>query len=120
MAAAFPAGEFLELRRNGFADAAQAFHATEFTALDGHVSTHRLGAFGDDDDSVGLSVIELALEVGGNVLDGVGNLGNQDGVGAAGEAGVEGDPSSVASHDLDHHDATVRHARCCAGDRCTR
>src|SRR5271167_2426099 len=107
-APAFAASEFLELCGNGFGDAAEAFYAAEFTALDGYVSTHRLGAFGDDDDSVGLAVIELALEVGSDVLDGVGNFWDQDGVGAPGESGVESDPSGVATHDLDHHDATVR------------
>ena len=41
-------------------------------------------------------------------MDGVGDFGYQDGVGAACKAGAESDPSRVATHDFDDHDAAMR------------
>ena len=39
------------------------------------------------------------------------DLGNQDRVGAAGDAGVQRDPAGVAAHHFDDHDALVRFGR---------
>ena len=41
------------------------------------------------------------------LLDGELNFGDEDDVGAAGNAGFEGDPTGVAAHDLDDHDAVM-------------
>ena len=41
-------------------------------------------------------------------------LRDQDGVGAGGHAGVQGDPADVAAHDLGDHAAVVGFARWCA------
>ena len=44
-------------------------------------------------------------------VDGEWDFRNENDVRAAGDAGVEGDPSAVASHDFDHHDAVMRFGR---------
>ena len=44
----------------------------------------------------------------GDLVDVEGPLGNQNHIGAAGNAAVERDPASIASHDLDDNDAVVR------------
>ena len=43
----------------------------------------------------------------GDGLDVVGDLGDQDDVGAAGDAGAERQPAGVVAHDLDHDDAVM-------------
>ena len=71
----------------------------------------RLGAFGDDDDAE-LRAERLALANRGRDLFGiVGNLRQQDHVGAAGDAGLQRDPAGVAAHHFDDHDALVRFRR---------
>src|SRR5258708_15467769 len=46
-----------------------------------------------------------------NMFDGKGDFGNEDDVGAAGDAGFKGDPAAVAAHDLNHHHAMMRCGR---------
>ena len=48
---------------------------------------------------------------GGNFIDVVRNLGNQDDVGAAGDTAVERDPAGIAPHDFDDHDPAMRFGR---------
>ena len=52
-----------------------------------------------------------SLDGRGHLLEVEGNLGHQDHVGAAGDAGVQRDPAGVAAHHLDHHDPLVRFRR---------
>ena len=47
----------------------------------------------------------------GDLLEVVGNLRNQDDVGAAGHAAVQRNPAGVAAHHLDDHDAAMRFGR---------
>src|SRR5579859_3567594 len=49
----------------------------------------------------------LAQRVG-NFVDVKRAFGNQDYIGASGHAAVKGDPTGIAAHDLDDHDAVVR------------
>ncbi len=79
-------------------------------ALDG-VLENLLGnlyAFGKGDDGELLAEDVALVDVGADVLDGEGNFGNENDVSAAGDSGVQGNPSGVASHDFDDHDAMVR------------
>lgn len=71
-----------------------------------HLAVERLGALGDDDDR-GVLVLEALLDVPGDLLDVELALGQQDDVGAAGQAGVQGDPAGVPAHDLDDEGAVV-------------
>ena len=61
----------------------------------------------DDDAELRAPLVALAqpLRRRGDVER---DLGNQDRVGAAGDAGVQRDPAGVAPHHLDDHDALVR------------
>ena len=43
----------------------------------------------------------------GDGLNVVGDFGQEDDVGTGGDAGVQGDPTGVAAHDLDDHGAMV-------------
>ena len=64
-------------------------------------------ALGDDDDREVLATRVAALDQVAAALDLDRELGDQDRVGAAGDAGVHGDPARVPSHHLDDHDAVV-------------
>src|SRR5258708_32998729 len=48
------------------------------------------------------------LNVPADVLDSEGNFWNENDVCPARDASFEADPTAVAPHDLDHHDAMVR------------
>src|SRR5215203_496162 len=107
------AGQLLELARQGGADPAEARVAVFvalldrldqplFAALEGE-----LGALGDDDDREVLTAVMTAGDVAADFLDRGDLLGDDDAVGAAGEAGVSGDPAGVPAHHLDHHDPVV-------------
>ena len=65
------------------------------------------GAFrhGDDGEAAASSVPVLNLL--NHLLDVIGNLRNQDNVGTAGHAGVEGQPAYFMAHDLYDEDAAV-------------
>ena len=67
-----------------------------------------LYAFGDDHDRITLARGFALGDVLAYALDGERNFRNQNHVGASGDAGFERDPSTVAAHDLDHHDAVMR------------
>ena len=66
-----------------------------------------LGAFGADHDrEVGAAVL-AGQDLGGDRLDGEGDLREEDDVGPAAQARVEGDPAGVAAHHLQHHHPVV-------------
>ena len=71
----------------------------------GHAA-HRLRPLGDDEDRR-VVVLEAAADELADPLEVEGQLGDEDHVGAAGEAGVEGDPAGVAAHHLDDQHAVV-------------
>ena len=64
------------------------------------------GALGDDDDRRVLA-LEALLDVVADALDRERDLGDEDHVRAARDAGVEGDPAGVAAHHLDDQRALV-------------
>jgi len=66
-----------------------------------------LDAFGEGDDGVLLAEDVALADVGADALDGEGNFRDEDDVRAAGESGVEGDPSGIAAHEFDDHDAVM-------------
>ena len=68
----------------------------------------QLVALADDDDREVLAALVPLLEQPARLLDGDRLLGDQDHVGAAGDAGVDRDPARVAAHHLDDHHAVVR------------
>ena len=66
------------------------------------------GALGDDDDRERRAARVAALEVVDDLVDVERALRDEDHVGAAGHAGVDGEPAGVTAHDLAHEDAVVR------------
>ena len=67
-----------------------------------------LVALGDDDDREVLAAVVPALDLLAGVLDRDRVLGDQDHVGAAGDAADDRDPARVPAHHLEHHHAVVR------------
>ena len=71
-----------------------------------------LRAFGDDDDAeLRAEALALAESLRATFSRSYGISGNQNDVGAAGDAGVQRNPAGIAAHHLDHHDALVRFRR---------
>src|SRR5215471_14709711 len=114
--AGFESGAALDFAREDLPDAAQA-HVPEFVFA--HLGDDRralrridvageLRAFGNDDDAEVASASVTQANAFGDFLDVERLFGNEDHVGAAGDAAVHGDPSGVAAHDFDHHDALMR------------
>ena len=66
-----------------------------------------LAPFRHDHDAEVASRGLPAPDLGADLLDIEGDLGNEDDVGAAGQSAVERDPAGVAAHQLDHHDPVV-------------
>ena len=67
----------------------------------------RLGALGHDHDRRIPALFVAPGEVQANLLDVEGDLRDQHHAGAAGDAGVGGDPAAVAAHHLDDHHPVV-------------
>src|SRR5699024_164508 len=67
----------------------------------------RDGALGDDDDREGGVRAVTVLEVPRDPVDVEGFLGGEDDLRAAGDPGLDGDPTRGAPHELDDHDAVV-------------
>ena len=67
-----------------------------------------MAALGHHHHAVVLAVIVVVLEQRADVVDVDFLLGNQDHVGAAGDAGGIGDPAGIAAHHFDHDHAVVR------------
>jgi hypothetical protein len=65
-------------------------------------------AFGRHHDAEPRALAVAVADALGHLLRVVGDLRNQDGVGAAGHAGVQRNPPGVAPHHLDHHHAVMR------------
>ncbi len=65
------------------------------------------GALRHGDDGEALVVLCPALHDLRHLVDGIGDLGNQNDVGAAGDAGIQGQPAGLVPHDLHAHDAAV-------------
>ena len=65
------------------------------------------GALGAGDDGEAAASFSAELEHLGHLLKIVGDLGDEDHVRAAADAGVQRQPAGVAAHELDHEDAPV-------------
>ena len=65
------------------------------------------GAFGYYDDGEAFATFPAGAEEAGDVVEVDGVFGGEDDVGAAGDAGGDGDPAGVAAHDFDDLDAGV-------------
>ena len=104
----FLAGQRLELGGDECADAAQPFGDRRRPFRTTTAAAHRLRALGDHDDAEAGAIGVPCLDAFGDLRQIERNLRNQDDVGAAGDAGIEGNPARVAAHDLDDHDAVVR------------
>ena len=107
IARVFP-GHVFELRGHLRADSAEPFHVPAVRGLHERVAAaNRPRALGDDDDAeLGAECVALADGIG-DAFEIERNLRNQDRVCPAGDAGVQGDPSGVASHHFDDDDALV-------------
>ena len=75
--------------------------------LDAQRALRRLGALRDDDDRRVGAVVVAVPQVLAHRVDVEGPFGDQDEVGAAGEAGGQREPSGMASHHLDEHHPVV-------------
>src|SRR6516162_7441203 len=114
--AGLEASTALDFAGHDLADAAEA-HMAEFVLAhlgeDGRALGRidiagELGAFGDDDDAEVTSTGMAQADALGDFLDVERLFGDEDYVGTASDAAVHGDPSGIAAHDFDHHDALVR------------
>jgi hypothetical protein len=96
------AGAPLDLVAEQLPDAAQADVAerVELPRTGRHAALLGHRALGDDEDRRELAG-EAGLDVLADLVDVEGPLGDEDDVGAAGQAGVQRDPAGVAAHDLD-------------------
>src|SRR5699024_7715942 len=63
------------------------------------------GALGHGQDGEAAAAVVARLDLLGNLVDVVGNFGDQNDIGAAGHAGVEGEPAHLVPHDLHDEDA---------------
>ena len=106
--AGFLAGQGFEVMGQLVPDAAETLDVFAGGRLDDRaLPALGLGALGDDNDrELGAELVARAHALG-DLLDIVGNLGDEDDVGATAEARVQGDPAGVAAHDLDDHDAAM-------------
>ena len=106
--AGLDAGALLDHRGDHFADAAEARAVERVETLGRQRLLHagELEALGDDEHRCTTSVAHMHDPLA-DLLDCLRLLGDQDGVGAAGHARVQGDPAHVAAHDLDDHTAAM-------------
>ncbi len=74
-------------------------------------SHHIVKAFGDEalshNNQGGAAAVVNFLDPARDLFHRDLNLGDQDSVGTAGHAGVQGDPADVTAHDLSHHGPVV-------------
>ncbi len=89
------------------ADPAELHRLADGLADHGGFAADRLGTFGDDDDRETCAAAIALQDRLGDRFELVGDLGDQDAVGATGHAGVQRDPPGVAPHHLDHHHPAV-------------
>src|SRR5581483_2910565 len=71
--------------------------------LGGHDNT-----LGHAHDGEGLPAALAALDEVADILEFERDFGDEDDVGAAGDAGFERDPAGIAAHNFHHHDAVMR------------
>src|SRR4029079_4398366 len=104
------AGALLDLLGNKVGDAAETHVAelVDLARLHLHRALLRLGPLSDNDDRREATFLVALLEVVADALDVEILLGDEDLGRAAGDARLGGDPTRMATHDLDDHDAVVR------------
>ena len=103
------AGARLDLLGHGVADGAVLDpDVAELVDLALVGDAGQLGALAGDDHREVLAARLAALDRGGDVVVDDRLLGDEDVVGAAGDAGEERDPAGVAAHRLDDDDPVVR------------
>ncbi len=115
------AGALLDLLGQPLADAGQPHMAegVEGLVLEHHVAVLGHGALRDDHDR-GVRGPEARGHPGADLVDVEALLGDEDDVGAAGEAGVEGDPAGVPAHHLARRGRACATRRWCAAGRSPR
>ena len=109
----FKAGGFLNFSGDDGAHPAQ-LHVAEGVELIGgkHLlgltgaEEHR-GPFAHHDHREGLASGLTAFDHLAQILDGQGELGDEDGVSSPGHPAHKGDPAGMAAHDLHHHHPVV-------------
>ena len=102
------AGAELDGARHLCRDPAEPVHGPHSSALhqlDRAIAGPR--TLRDHDDAEAPTRLLTGADLVAHLLDVEWDLGDQDHVRAAGQPAVERDPSGVASHQLDHHDAVV-------------
>ena len=70
-----------------------------------------LGPLGHDDDAEELSPLPALEDLTADLIHVEGEFRDEDDVGAAGEAPLDGDPAGVTAHDLDDHDPVMGFGR---------
>src|SRR5439155_14286416 len=95
--AGFGPGPLGELLAEQLADAAQRGAAAAVPALD-LLAKRVLDGLGDDDEREVAAALAYPLDMAGDVLDRVGDLGDEDDIGATGDPGGEGDVAGIAPH----------------------
>ena len=83
-------------------------HVPELVGLPAVREARQLAAFARDDDGEVLAARVSLADRLRHVVVVDGDLGDEDHVGAAGDAAVHRDPAGVTSHHLDDHHAVVR------------
>src|SRR5204863_9362551 len=99
---------FAQVRANLLGEPAQADLPAQLLPDGADVAILRARALGDDHDAVTAARRVAPLDALDDAIDLVGDLGQQDDMGVAGDAGVHRDPARVAPHHLDDHDPLVR------------
>ena len=106
------AGRLLDLLAEPVADAALREQlVAELVDLALFLGSRELAALADDDDREVLAARVPAADLARDLVEVDRPLGDQDHVGAAGDAAVHRDPAGVPAHHLDDHDAVVRLGR---------
>src|SRR5690606_24264881 len=97
-----------ELLREALSHPAQAFGAPQIAIgkING-LSASRPGALGHDNNAELGPAPAAVFDLGADGIQVVGNLGDQDDIGPAGNPGFQGDPAGVAANQLDHHHPVV-------------
>ena len=103
-------GSLLDLALEPLADATEADMSELVLLAVGHRHRPFLGhgSLGHHHDREDAAARVTTADQPADVVDLERALGDQDHIGAAGEARVERDPPCVATHDLDHHHPVVR------------
>ena len=107
--AAFEAGGLFDLVGEFVGDAAEAdgIGGVLDGGFDGHFTAFLGGAFGDGDDAEAFAASGAFFDELADLVEFVGDFGDEDDVAAGGDAGVKSDPAGVSAHDFDDHDAMV-------------